>query len=392
MRFNELWRYRRILNSRRFAASVWGSRRNVLAANLGAPPVFGPYMAELDVTYRCNCRCKMCQRWQDSRTEGLSLAEYQRLAGVFRGLGVYQVSIAGGEPLLREDIFAIIEGFANQGMSVNLCTNGTLLEKYADPLRQSGVSCVTVSLDGAVADSHEKIRGIRGDYQKIENGVRYLAAHPFQSRPMVRVRMTVSNLNVEELHGYFDKWAPVVDHVLIQPVHHCRDAFYTGNDREIFQLDTEKLIHQMDGHALAREIYVRPLLKSLQEKGAFPQNHCYAGVLMVRIDPWGNVYPCLEQHVCVGSVRDTDFKTIWNSNSFDQARRRIFEEGSCSCWYNNTAIISHFAKLLYFTSARGLADSIGRLRGKIENPLPSTSSGSPSLTLIQENEELRCPL
>ncbi|MCK7512429.1 MAG: hypothetical protein MZV70_55910 [Desulfobacterales bacterium] len=31
---------------------------------------------------------------------------------------------------------------------------------------------------------------------------------------------------------------------------------------------------------------------------------CYAGVLMARIDPWGHVYPCLEQHVCVGSVRD----------------------------------------------------------------------------------------
>jgi len=335
-------------------------------------------MAELDVTYQCNCRCKMCQRWQDSRSEGLTQADYQRLATDFRDLGVYQVSIAGGEPLLRKDIFDIIEGFAGRGMSVNLCTNGTLLEEYVDPLRRSGVSCITVSLDGATADTHETIRGSRGDYQKIKEGIRRLVAHPFRSRPMVRVRMTVCNLNVEEVTGYFDKWVPVVDHVLIQPVHHCQNAFYTGSDRTIFQLDKEKLIRQLDGHPLAREIYVRPLLKSLQERGAFPQNRCYAGVLMVRIDPWGNVYPCLEQHVCVGSVRETDFNTIWNSDSFNDARRLIFENGTCSCWYNNTAVISHSAKLLYLTTAQGLTNGLGRLTEKSEYPLRSSAS-EPSL-------------
>ena len=369
MQFNELWRYKRILKSRRFVGSVWGARKNVLATNLGNPPVAGPYMAELDVTYRCNCRCKMCQRWQDSRKEGLSLAEYHRLAEVFRDLGVYQVSLAGGEPLLREDIFDIISGFAAQGMSVNLCTNGTLLEKYVDPLRRSGASCVTVSVDGATADSHESIRGTRGDYAKIERGIRRLVAHPFQSRPMVRVRMTVSNVNVQEMHGYYDKWVPMVDHVLIQPVHHCGDAFYTGKDREIFQLDMTRLMHQLEGHPLAREMYVRPLLKSFKESGCFPQGRCYAGILMVRIDPWGKVYPCLEQHVCVGSIKEADFMTIWNSNTFNDARRQIFEDDTCNCWYNNTAMISHSAKMLYLTTAKGLADGIanwGKYRESIE--------------------------
>ena len=358
MQFNEIWRYRRILNSPRFAGALWGARKNVLATNRGAPPVAGPYMAELDVTYRCNCRCKMCQRWQDSRTEGLTLADYRELAKVFHDLGVYQVSIAGGEPLLRKDIFAILNGFAEKGMSVNLCTNGTLLEKYAEPLSRSGISCVTVSVDGATADSHETIRGTRGDYGKIEKGIHRLLARPFRSRPMVRVRMTVSDVNVEEVHGFYDKWAPVVDHVLIQPVHHCGDAFYTGNDGDIFRLDTRKLMHELDGHPLARETYVRPLLQSLHEKGTFPQNRCYAGILMVRIDPWGKVYPCLEQHVCVGSLQDSDFKTIWNSKTFSDTRRRIFEDRTCTCWYNNTAVIGHSAKLLYLTTAKGLAEQM----------------------------------
>jgi len=374
MRFSKLWRYDRILASPRFVASVRGSRRNILAANSGHPPVSGPYMAELDVTYRCNCRCKMCRRWQDPRTEVLTLTDYRHLAGVFHDLGVYQVSIAGGEPLLREDIFGIIDGFARQGMSVNLCTNGTLLEKYADDLCRSGVSCVTVSLDGSTAQTHETIRGMPGDYQKIEGGIGRLMARPFRQRPMVRVRMVVCDLNVEEIPDYFDQWATRVDDVLIQPVHHCRDAFYTGNDREVFELDGESLIRQLDGHPLGRGIFVKPLLKSLKKSGVFPQNRCYAGMLMVRIDPWGNVYPCLEQHVCVGSIRDSDFFTIWNSASFNDARSAMLQDRTCNCWYNNTAMIGHSAKWLYRTTPKGLLNGVNRTKEKGAHPFKSAPS------------------
>jgi MoaA/NifB/PqqE/SkfB family radical SAM enzyme len=286
--------------------------------------------------------------------EDLTLTEYQHLALDFHRLGVYQVSIAGGEPLLREDIFPIMAAFANRGMSVNLCTNGTLLEKYADPLLQSGISAVTVSLDGASAASHEYIRGTRGDYRQIEKGIRRLVACAGKSRPMIRVRMTVSDVNVEEVRRYFDKWAPVVDHVLIQPVHYCADAFYTGEHSEMFRLTSAHLMRQLDGHPLGDEIYVKPLLKSLRESGGLPRKHCYAGVLMVRIDPWGNVYPCLEQHDCVGSVKGVGFETIWNSNVFHDARRRIHESAACSCWYNNTAVISHVAELLHLSTVQGM--------------------------------------
>lgn len=363
MRFERVWRYRHILCSRRFAACLWGSRMNVLAASRGNPPVSGPYMAELDVTYRCDCRCMMCERWKDPRKEGLTLDEYRRLAGIFRELGVYQVSIAGGEPLLRRDIFPIIAGFAGYGMSVNVCTNGLLLEKYADQLCRSGASSVTVSLDGATADSHERIRGGQESFQKIENGIRHLAAFPSRSRPLVRVRMTLSNLNVEELRAYFHKWTPIVDHVLFQPVHHCRSAFYTGDDHEAFQLDAARLARQLHGLPLEREGYMKRLLTSLRESGTFPRHRCHAGVLMVRIDPWGNVYPCLEQHVSVGSLRDQDFRTVWNSAFFNQVRRQIADDGDCRCWYNNTALISEYAELLHLASVHGLLERLDRHAG-----------------------------
>ena len=312
-------------------------------------------MAELDVTYRCDCRCQMCQRWQDRRHGEMTVEEYARLSEEFLRMGVHLVSIAGGEPLLREDIFSIIRAFSKNGMAVNVCTNGLLLERYAGELARSGASCITISVDGATARTHEKIRGAPGSYEKIERGVLSFLTRPPQGRPIVRVRMTICGQNVGEVGSFYRKWIQVADDVLLQPVHRCRNAFYIGRDEELFQLNPKVLAQQLEGTPLPKKNgYMDQLLLSLCKCGTFPTHRCYAGVLMVRLDPWGNVYPCLEQHACVGSVKRDDFPRIWNGDVFNHVRKSISRDGKCMCWYNNTALISHYATILGRISARQL--------------------------------------
>ena len=346
MRFNNFWDYRRILFSKGFASAMWNSRKNVLAYGQGRPLSAGPYMAELDVTYRCNCRCQMCQRWKDPRNNELSADEYEALAGVLHEMGSHQISIAGGEPLLRDDVFDIIASFSGRGMSVNICTNGLLIGKYHEQICRSGATCVTVSLDGASADSHDAIRGVPGSYRRIEDGIRKLLEHSQPSRPILRVRMTISNQNIEEMRPFYRKWDGVVDDVLFQPVHQCSEAYYTGMDESTLYLDPGMIAAQIKSTPLANDGYLKRLIESLKTTGAFPRQQCYAAVLMARIDPWGNVYPCLEQHVSVGSTRETDFPTIWNSERIDRERKKLACERPCTCWYNNTAIIGHYGNLL----------------------------------------------
>ncbi len=307
-------------------------------------------MAELDITYQCNCRCRMCQRWNDPRRNELALDEYRKLAAELHAMGSHQISISGGEPLLRQDVFEIIAGFAGRQMSVNLCTNGLLLRKFSKEIRDSGATCVTVSLDGATAASHDNIRGIAGSYHQIEEGIYHLLQTPRSSRPILRVRMTVSNHNAHEIGPFYEKWHDVADDVLLQPVHHCTDAFYTGLDDTDLKIDPETLASQVVDTPFANDNYIKQLIHSLRTSGSFPHQTCYAGVLMARIDPWGNIYPCLEQHVCLGSVRKNDFRTIWSSESFEKERRRLAHKRACRCWYNNTALIGHYGKLLGTTS------------------------------------------
>lgn len=354
MRLNNFWPYRRLLFTRKFIASLWRSRQNVISSHFGHAPPAGPFMAELDVNYRCNCCCEMCQRWQDDRANELTLAEYQRLAAACYASGVHVVSIAGGEPLLRDDIFAIIEAFAKYHMKVNLCTNGILLESFAETLCRSDAFCITVSIDGATAHIHDKLRGADGSFDQIKKGIGAFVAQALPHRPLLRIRMTISNRNTHEIRSFYEQWKNKADDILLQPIHYCRDAFYTGFEEESLRLDPNLLEQQIGGTPLQTNGYLKKLILSLRQTHTYPNGRCYAGVLMVRIDPWGNVYPCLAQHVRVGSVREQDFRTIWNSAAFNHARTQIASNGDCRCWYNNTAMISHYGKILFHTTKPGL--------------------------------------
>jgi AdoMet-dependent heme synthase len=353
MRFKNFWCYRRIILSRRFLRTAWASRANVLADVNGRPPSAGPYMVEFDITYRCNCRCRMCQRWNDPRPESLSLSDYRRLAAEFRELAIHQISIAGGEPLMRQDVFEIIGAFKKSGFSVNLCTNGMLLERFCAQIAGSGATCVTVSLDGAAAETHDAIRGIEGSYALIERGIHKLLSVDRKKRPVLRVRMTVSNHNQDQIKAFYRKWRGVADDVLLQPVHHCGDAYYTGMPPADLRLDPLVLRDQLRGTALAGDGYTGTLIDSLEQSGVYPRRRCYAGVLMARIDPWGNVYPCLEQHVRVGSVQGRSFHDVWLSDDFERERHRLRSSRPCRCWYNNTALIGYYGDQLRKTGPAG---------------------------------------
>ena len=165
-------------------------------------------------------------------------------------------------------------------------------------------------------------------------------------RPIIRVRMTVSSLNQGQITAFFKKWTGVADDVLLQPVHHCGDSYYTGLMDNELALSPELLAGQIARTPLARDGYLNTFIDSLHRTGDYPDFRCFAGVLMARIDPWGNVYPCLEQHVRVGSVKERSFRQVWGSAAFNTERERLRERRACRCWYNNTALIGHYGRLL----------------------------------------------
>ena len=110
----------------------------------------------ISVTDRCNFRCVYCmpkEVFGDDyafmpRNQLLSFEEIMRVAKIFVELGVEKIRITGGEPLLRRHIENLIEQLARLPVEITLTTNGSLLKKKAQALRDAGLHRVTVSLDG----------------------------------------------------------------------------------------------------------------------------------------------------------------------------------------------------------------------------------------------------
>src|ERR1051326_7010994 len=107
----------------------------------------------ISVTDRCNLRCEYCMPQEEyiwlERSELLTLEEIAQLAAVFSSLGVTDVRLTGGEPLLRRNLEHLVEMLAAvDGLrDIALTTNGLTLASMAVPLRDAGLSRVTVSLD-----------------------------------------------------------------------------------------------------------------------------------------------------------------------------------------------------------------------------------------------------
>ncbi len=135
----------------------------------------------ISVTDRCNFRCPYCmpaeifgERYEFlKREEILSFEEIARLARIFVGFGVEKIRITGGEPLVRSDVASLIEKLASiDGVTdLAMTTNGFLLPRYAQALKDAGLDRLTISLDALDDDVFKQMSGRPYGPEKVLEGI-----------------------------------------------------------------------------------------------------------------------------------------------------------------------------------------------------------------------------
>jgi cyclic pyranopterin phosphate synthase len=130
----------------------------------------------ISVTDRCNFRCSYCMpldkyEWID-RHEILTFEEITRLAGLFIRLGVEEIRITGGEPLLRHDLESLVSQLAGlEGLKdLALTTNASLLSEKAGALTHAGLRRINVSLDTVNPEKFEAMTR-RNDLDNVMKGL-----------------------------------------------------------------------------------------------------------------------------------------------------------------------------------------------------------------------------
>ena len=146
---------------------------------------FGRPISDLriSITDRCNYKCVYCRTGNEGALYGdLPFADYLRMARLLVGMGVTKVRLTGGEPLLRKGIVEFVgelsqlrtpsSGNGGDPIDIALTTNGHLLADLAQPLKDAGMTRVTVSMDAVDPDRFARITRVPNGYDHVLAGIR----------------------------------------------------------------------------------------------------------------------------------------------------------------------------------------------------------------------------
>ncbi len=135
----------------------------------------------ISVTDRCNFRCPYCmpaeiygERYEFlPRKDLLTFEEITRLTRIFAGLGATKARLTGGEPLIRADLPQLIEMLTSiDGLTdITLTTNGYLLARFAQELKDAGLGRITVSLDSLDDEIFRAMNGRNFDTAPVLEGI-----------------------------------------------------------------------------------------------------------------------------------------------------------------------------------------------------------------------------
>lgn len=151
----------------------------------------------LQVTYRCNFRCQICDFWKEHHPASEELTPEQvRVAGEKLGrLGTMIVSLGGGEPLIREDLYQLTAILRDTGHFPILITNGWFVnESVARDILRAGLQEISVSVDYADPARHDAQRGCPGSWRRAVRALELL----HRERPDRRCRVHMISVLMDD--------------------------------------------------------------------------------------------------------------------------------------------------------------------------------------------------
>ena len=292
-----------------------------------------PYHAQWMLTRRCNYRCRGCNVWQEQSTEELSTREIKKGLGVLKDLGVVEVVLSGGNPLLREDIDEIIE-HASRLFITTVYDNGSMATQKIDALRPADF--VAISIDSLVAEKNDYIRGVPGALKKAMHAIEKLKEEGIR----VGVATTISRLNLYEIiditNHFLAKKIPIWYSLYsFDPLDERCQLFKIGKQNDEFVItDRKAMVNLCDSLATLKkkngQIFITDRILSAV-KTLYSENkrswRCGALKNFLMIDNLGRVSGChLTGPVAsVGTVRNA-----WNSEEFDRLRQSYSNCSRCT--------------------------------------------------------------
>ena len=292
-----------------------------------------PHHAQWMITRKCNYRCRGCNVWKEQDKRELSTEEVKRGMDILKDLGIVELVISGGDPLLRKDAPEIIKHASNLFLTT-VYDNGSMAKQNLEALRD--VDFVAISIDSLDQEKNDYIKAVPGAWKKAMEAVETLNREGIN----VSVTPTISQMNLYEIvdiTNYFTQRGI--------PVWYCLYTFdQTEDENQLFRIgkandefiikDKQAVVKLCDTliemKKRNRKIFITTkLLKTLRTyflEGKRTWN-CHALQNFLVLDHLGRIAGC-HNHNYVGSV--FDLPDIWHSEKFDLLRKTYNKCTQCA--------------------------------------------------------------
>jgi MoaA/NifB/PqqE/SkfB family radical SAM enzyme len=296
----------------------------------------------LNVHERCNCRCVMCDIWKRETGREMRGDELARHRESIIRLGVRQVVLTGGEPLLHSRLSAICSFLRECDVKITLLSTGLLLEKRAE-LVASSVDEIIVSLDGP-EETHDAVRRVRRGFQLIRAGV--LAVRRLKPDMPIHGRCTVHKANYAVLRKTVsasrqlgldsisflaaDVTSQAFNRELVWIGERQNEIALSHSEVRALEEEIELLIEEQSEDIASRFVVERPdkLRRIARHFRAHlgevaPQApRCNAPWVSVVIEVDGSVRPCFF-HGKIGSIQTMSLEEALNTEAAQSFRRSL---------------------------------------------------------------------
>lgn len=277
------------------------------------------------ITSRCNSKCVTCDSWKlKDHDNELTLEDFGRLAREISDLGTPIVTIGGGEPTLRKDLWDIVRVMKEQGRVVQLTTNAlTMKADQRKRLYESGLDRVTVSVDSHIPALYDKIRGLDGAQQVLENLKALLSEKP--ARLEVDTNTVLCSDNAET-------FLDTLDTLIEMKVPKVNFSAVTTSGVNYLMVESKEKLAEIPAQTIER--IQQGLLDRKRATSAISASTAFIeGLTQYYRDPFRIVYPCYAGYLTVDIFQDGSIHGCGNLPKFANVREASLRE----IWFGKKA-------------------------------------------------------
>ena len=304
----------------------------------------------LNAHSRCNCRCVMCDIWKRESNDQIHAQDLERHRNSLKSLGVRQIVLTGGEPLLHNDLSALCNFFRDRQIHLTLLTTGLLLHKRAEEVATL-FDDIIISLDGP-PEIHDAIRRVSGAYNLIHKGIaavrHYNPSLPITCRTTVQkanhrhLRQTVNAARALGLDSISflaaDLTSEAFNRPLIWPGEKQSEIGLNLNEVSALEEEIEQLILQYEA-GISHKFIVEPAAKLRRIARRFREHlgqltpqapTCNAPWVSAVVEVDGSVRPCFF-HRTIGNITSSTLEEVINGEAAQEFRQSLDMENDATC-------------------------------------------------------------